>query len=157
MAAKIKKTEKKEDVTVTEDQIREEWETAIKGIETLLEAQVAKCQRVDYLFELKHFWCTVNKDINCPGPSYFYEVTNLCTATYEKMIDIVDNMKFEDFTTELPRDLLTGPLMSADDCKTWTEAYEEIMVWECLRPYGEKLEQLCSIVMNEMSQISKED
>lgn len=155
MSNKVKKIEQREPA-ITEAQVKEHWEECMGGFKILLNSQIEKCSRIDFVFDMKNAWVTVNPELDVPELDYFYGIANLAAETYGKVLEIASGMSFDDYKEPLKRDLLTGPVMSDEPVKTWAEGYEEIMCWEFIRPYGEKLEQMNQLVMDQMKGVALE-
>lgn len=124
---------------------RDCFDDAKKGILIIIDAQIRNCNRVDNLADTYSEMREWDKDVSVSDAQ---DVCDMMVATYEDIKTIVENLEFEDFSNEEYSDPVADLVPTRFGIEDPVELYFAWVKWQCVRPIGEKLEQLRMTVVS---------
>lgn len=133
---------------VVEIDVEKKFEEAKTGLVTIIEAQIRNCDRIDNLWDTYEEIRISCEDDSIHKISFAQDACNEMVDTYKKLLDIVKGLELSTFTADNYVDPIAHLVPSRMNCAGFKSMYLDYVIWRCIRPVGEKLEQLYMTVKN---------
>lgn len=127
--------------------IEARFNEAVEGMKLICKAQIKNVDRIDSL--VGTYQDLINWDLAADIASVQAAVDEE-KKNYETALDIIEGLKLGDFKKKEMQDPIAPFIPNRYGITNKQEMYDAFVVFKCLRPYGEKIEQLHSIVIEAM-------
>lgn len=137
-----------ENPKTNEQRIRENWEQARSVELTIMETKLSNMHRVDNYMTMRDLRESYFEGEECTVGMVRGDIefqANILSEVMEKF----KALAFEDFGKEDfddPYQDLMADCGNEDEVVTWDDVYHELLKWQCIRPFGERLLNLNRLV-----------
>lgn len=145
---------------MTREDVKDYITDALKGFETIVDAGIRNAMRVDNVAETMLQWADFCQRLGQDRPYiadglYF---SDHAKKTFERIRAIVADIDPEIFFAEDPikdpfADLVQNYSIEDGDLSD-LDIFKDMIAYRCVRPFGEKLEQLHFLVKDELAKIA---
>lgn len=136
------------DPKTNEQRTRENWEQARSVELTIMETKLSNMHRVDNYMTVRDLRESYFEGEECTVAMVRGDIefqANILSEVMEKF----KSLSFEDFGKEDfedPYQDLMADCGNGDEVVNWVDVYHELLKWQCIRPFGERLLNLNRLV-----------
>lgn len=134
--------------------VEKQFNEAVEGMKLIIRAQQRNVNRIDNMVECSvrlHDWELDD------GIENVNKMIDLEEKEYDIAMDIVSGLKLEDFKKEDMDDPVAPFIPDRFGVQNRQEMYEAYVSYRCLRPLGERIENLHRLVIETIEQNEKTD
>lgn len=127
--------------------IEAKFAEAVEGMKLICKAQIRNVDRIDSLvgtYNDLDAW-DLDTSIDAVQKAVDEEKKN-----YETALEVIEGLKLDDFKKKDMEDPIAPFIPDRFGITNMQEMYDAFTIFRCLRPYGEKIEQLHNLILESM-------
>ena len=133
--------------------LEERFEKEFRKVELYtLESAKRQAKRIDTYIDIASSYKEMKGEY--PTVACLHNLSDKMVDAYDKMISVVEGMNVDDFKDPDFKDPYTDLYMHAENADDWDDIIVGYVEYQAVRPFGERMARLHSMIMNEFEDLS---